>query len=77
MVPFMEKNFSLIHEMLDALQCIKSQGIKVALLTNNWKHQDEEKTLLPVDRKLFNVVSLVWENHDECYGWTWFCAVPL
>ena len=59
MVPYFERNVSLIHDMIDALQCIKAQGIKTALLTNNWKHQEEEKTVLPVDRKLFNVVSFL------------------
>ena len=43
-------------EMLDAVRCIRAEGIKTALLTNNWKWDDSPKTLLPVDTSLFDVV---------------------
>ena len=60
LLPHFERNFKVIHEMIDAVQCIKAQGIKTALLTNNWKHDQGEqikKSLLPIDPDIFNVVS--------------------
>jgi acyl-CoA dehydrogenase family protein 10 len=45
-------------EMIDAIQCIRSEGIKTALLTNNWRFADG-KTLIPVDIDLFDVVSFL------------------
>ncbi|RUS85487.1 hypothetical protein EGW08_006763 [Elysia chlorotica] len=44
-------------EMIEAIQCLRSYGLKTALLTNNW-FVDEKKTksLLPVDTSMFDVV---------------------
>ncbi|CAG5125094.1 unnamed protein product, partial [Candidula unifasciata] len=43
--------------MIDAIKCVRAEGLKTALLTNNW-FTDELKTVtkLPVDRSLFDVV---------------------
>jgi len=45
-------------EMLDAIQCIQAEGIKTALLTNNWKFYPHN-SCPPVDyvRHFFDVVS--------------------
>lgn len=44
-------------EMVAAIKTIKSEGLKTALLTNNW-FTDEQKTqsLIPLDTALFDVV---------------------
>ena len=41
-------------EMVDALQCLRSEGIKTALLTNNFNLPNGR--YLPVDPNLFDVV---------------------
>ncbi len=43
-------------EMLDAIKCVRAQGIKTALLTNNWLRK-QGTGHSPVDRSLFDVVS--------------------
>ncbi|XP_033627558.1 acyl-CoA dehydrogenase family member 10-like [Asterias rubens] len=43
-------------EMIDALKCIKAEGIKTALLTNNWKHEKSKKALMAVNTGFFDVV---------------------
>ena len=47
-------------ELVDAIKCVRAQGIKTALLTNNWlKEPGVGHT--PVDKSLFDVVSfLTW-----------------
>lgn len=44
-----------IKEVLEAIACLKQQGFKTALLTNNWKNSDGS-TLLPFDTKDFDVI---------------------
>ncbi|XP_064612305.1 acyl-CoA dehydrogenase family member 10-like [Liolophura sinensis] len=46
--------FKPYQEMVQAIEKIRSHGYKTALLTNNWKMQDE--TNIPVDRDLFDVI---------------------
>ena len=43
-------------EVLMAIQCIKAEGLKTALVTNNWLMEDG-KSFCPVDVKDFDVVS--------------------
>jgi acyl-CoA dehydrogenase family protein 10 len=44
--------------MVDAVRCVQAEGLKTALLTNNW-FTDEQKSasLLPVDTSIFDVVN--------------------
>lgn len=42
-------------EMIDAIKCLKAEGIKVAMLTNNW-YTTKNHSLMPIDRSLFNEV---------------------
>ena len=42
-------------EMITAIEAIRANGLKTALITNNWLMADA-KTFLPVDRKHFDVV---------------------
>ena len=44
-------------EVLTAIQCIKAEGLKTALVTNNWL-MEEEKSFCPVDVIHFDVVSI-------------------
>lgn len=44
-----------LPEVFSAIQAIRAEGIKTALLTNNWKRPDGS-TIIPVDRKIFDVV---------------------
>ncbi|XP_076453379.1 acyl-CoA dehydrogenase family member 10-like [Babylonia areolata] len=45
-------------EMVDAIQCVRAEGLKTALLTNNW-YTDEAKSesLVPFSQALFDVVT--------------------
>ena len=43
-------------EVLTAIQCIRAEGLKTALITNNW-WLEKGKTFCPVDKKYFDVVS--------------------
>ncbi|XP_068681218.1 acyl-CoA dehydrogenase family member 10-like isoform X2 [Montipora foliosa] len=42
-------------EVLMAIQCIRAEGLKTALITNNW-WLEKGKTFCPVDKKYFDVV---------------------
>ena len=44
-------------EMVDAVKCVRAEGLKTALLTNNW-YTDEQKSasLVPMDTSFFDVV---------------------
>ncbi len=45
-------------QMEDAIKCIRAEGIKTALLTNNWFiNKDKDESLLPIDTSLFDEVS--------------------
>ena len=44
-------------EMVDAVQCLRAEGIKTAVLTNNW-YLSKNESLLPLDKSLFNVVCM-------------------
>lgn len=44
-------------EMIDAIQCIRAEGIKTALLTNNWRFADGSTLSGRIDLDLFDVVS--------------------
>ena len=51
----------VIHDVIiDAIKCIKAEGVKLALLTNNWKWDNNLETLFPIDPNLFDVVSRFW-----------------
>ena len=52
--------FTTVHpylNMIDAIRCLRAEGIKTAVLTNNFELPDHS-TYLPIDRSLFDVVSL-------------------
>ncbi|XP_071094392.1 acyl-CoA dehydrogenase family member 10-like isoform X1 [Haliotis cracherodii] len=42
-------------QIVDAIRCIRAEGIKTALLTNNW-FINRAESLVPVDRSLFDVI---------------------
>lgn len=44
-----------LPETISAIKAIRAEGIKTALLTNNWKRPDGS-TIIPVDRKIFDVI---------------------
>lgn len=44
-------------ELVDAIKCVRAQGIQTALLTNNWL-KEPGVGHSPVDKSLFDVVSL-------------------
>ncbi|XP_033748534.1 acyl-CoA dehydrogenase family member 10-like isoform X2 [Pecten maximus] len=44
-------------QMIDAVQCVKAEGLKTALLTNNWHWPGKDSSnSLPLDRSLFDVI---------------------
>lgn len=45
-------------EMVDTIRCLRAEGIKTAVLTNNW-FVSKNKSFLPVDQSLFNVVRTI------------------
>ena len=52
-------NKSVVHpypQMIDAIECLRAEGIKTALLTNNFL-VSKDQSFLPLDKQLFNVVS--------------------
>ncbi|KAK7087596.1 hypothetical protein V1264_021627 [Littorina saxatilis] len=45
-------------EMIDAVKCVRAEGLKTALLTNNWYTDDHKsESLVPLDTSLFDVVT--------------------
>uniref|UniRef100_F6XUS6 Acyl-CoA dehydrogenase family member 10 n=1 Tax=Ciona intestinalis TaxID=7719 RepID=F6XUS6_CIOIN len=55
-LPYLEHGMkSPISEVLDAINCLRQEGYKTALLTNNWI-QSDGKSLLPISRDHFDVV---------------------
>ena len=63
LMPTWQANRSLTTvypEMIEAIQCIRAEGIKTALLTNNWQFEDGE-TLMNLDKSLFDVVRGHWK----------------
>lgn len=48
--------FEPYPEVLIAIQCIRAEGLKTALVTNNWL-MENGKSFCPVDVKHFDVVS--------------------
>ena len=52
------ENSYMFPEMLDAIQCIRAEGIKTALLTNN-SFLSPGVSACPVDQSLFDVVSIL------------------
>ena len=48
--------FEPYPEVLTAIQCIRAEGLKTALVTNNWLMKNG-KSFCPVDVKHFDVVS--------------------
>ncbi|XP_038061389.1 acyl-CoA dehydrogenase family member 10-like isoform X2 [Patiria miniata] len=51
-----EKASKPLPEMVTAVQCIRAEGLKTAILTNNWKHDGSVTSLFPVEKHLFDVV---------------------
>ena len=49
------ENATIFPEMLNAIHAIKAEGIKTAILTNNWL-LEPGKSALCVNRSLFDVV---------------------
>ena len=47
--------FEPYPEVLTAIQCIRAEGLKTALVTNNWLMEDG-KSFRPVDGRHFDVV---------------------
>ena len=54
----LEKDRKIVphQELIDAIKCIRVEGIKTALLTNNW-FVEGDRSHCPVDKSLFDVVS--------------------
>eukprot|EP00794_Sanderia_malayensis_P004927 gene4927-5574_t len=50
-------------QMIDAIKCIKAEGIKTALLTNNY-FLENNHSYMPIDKQLFNVIT------ESCYEGT-------
>lgn len=70
--------FEPYPEVLTAIQCISAEGLKTALVTNNWL-MENGKSFCPVDVKHFDVVSssfmvffLLTIKHSQPF----FCLLP-
>ena len=55
----LRKDWSYVPEMMDAVKCLRSEGIQTAILTNNWQLHDGTSHI-PVPVELFDVVSQGW-----------------
>ncbi|KAJ8042838.1 Acyl-CoA dehydrogenase family member 10 [Holothuria leucospilota] len=56
LLAYLEERLTLVPEMVDAIHCIRAEGIKTALLTNNWKKAGQNEAMLPLTKELFDVV---------------------
>ncbi|XP_052237570.1 acyl-CoA dehydrogenase family member 10-like isoform X2 [Dreissena polymorpha] len=43
-------------QMIDAIKCVRAEGLKTALLTNNWFNIKDQESFIPLDLTLFDVV---------------------
>nr|XP_054749123.1 acyl-CoA dehydrogenase family member 10-like [Lytechinus pictus] len=43
-------------EMVDAVQCVRSEGLKTAILSNFWRYEGQQLAPLPINRSLFDVI---------------------
>ncbi|XP_053385750.1 acyl-CoA dehydrogenase family member 10-like [Mercenaria mercenaria] len=43
-------------QMIDAVKSVRAEGLKTALLTNNWFNIDNNQSYIPVDLSIFDVV---------------------
>ena len=50
-------------QMVNAVKCVRAEGLKTALLTNNWFHTANKQTYIPVDLSLFDVVGIIMYIH--------------
>ena len=57
----MNKSVKPYPEMLSAIKQLKEKGFKTALLTNNFI-DSSGKSLLPLEKELFDVVSILFKN---------------
>ncbi|WAR10505.1 ACD10-like protein [Mya arenaria] len=56
MPSFNKYNGVAYPQMIDAVQCVRAEGLKTALLTNNWFNINNEDSYIPVDLAMFDVV---------------------
>ncbi|XP_071499816.1 acyl-CoA dehydrogenase family member 10-like [Diadema antillarum] len=57
LLPFFESRITRpFPEMLDAVRCIRGEGLKTAVLSNIWRYEGQELAPLPIDRSLFDVI---------------------
>lgn len=43
-------------EMVDAVRCIRGEGLKTAILSNFWRYAGQDLAPLPIDRSMFDVI---------------------
>lgn len=43
-------------QIVDAIKCVRAEGMKTAMITNNWKKPGDSSGLMPLDKSLFDVV---------------------
>ena len=58
MTSFTQHNMQPYPQMLDAVRSLKAEGMKTALLTNNWFNSGNQDSYIPVDLSLFDVVCI-------------------
>lgn len=52
---FNRANVRPYPQVIDAIKCVRAEGLKIALLTNNWLNY-QTQSFLPLDRTLFDVI---------------------
>ena len=63
MVAFGESMAEPLPYMIDAVQCIRAEGLRTALLTNNWKWAGGQTSIPPGVRELFDEVGDMIGQH--------------
>ena len=43
-------------QMIDAVKSVRAEGMKTALLTNNWFNLNSKQSYIPLDLSMFDVV---------------------
>lgn len=63
-------------QMISAVRCLKAEGLKTALLTNNWFNTGPQDSYIPVDLSLFDVVGKQFTFMVMCY-FQMFCMTAV
>ena len=53
-------------QIIDAIKSVREEGMKTAMITNNWKHPNDFPSVMPIDKSLFDVVRFGIKSKFKC-----------